>query len=41
MVELLEHCDSIESPHNRVQSISDEAHFYAGLAFGVTLADFS
>lgn len=39
VVELFEHRDPIESAHNHVQSVSDEAYFYAGLAFGVTLAD--
>jgi hypothetical protein len=32
--------DEIESAANHLQTISDQAHFYAGLAFGVTLADF-
>ncbi len=41
MVEQLEHRDQIESAHTRVQGVSDEAYFYAGLAFGVTLSDFS
>jgi hypothetical protein len=40
-VECFEARDAIESAHNQVQGASDEAYFYAGLAFGVTLADFS
>lgn len=30
--------DPIESAHGHVRSVAEEAHFYAGLAFGVTLA---
>jgi hypothetical protein len=30
--------DAIESAHNHVRSIDDEAYFYSGLAFGITLA---
>ena len=30
--------DPIESAHGRVRSVAEEAYFYAGLAFGVTLA---
>lgn len=30
--------DAIESAHSHVRSIDDEAYFYAGLAFGITLA---
>jgi hypothetical protein len=33
--------DAIESAANRVQSASDTAYYYAGLAFGLTLADLS
>jgi hypothetical protein len=33
--------DAIESAANRVQSVSDTAYYYAGLAFGLTLADLS
>ena len=40
VIEQFEIRDRIESSHNRVQSASDEAYFSAGLAFGVTLADF-
>ena len=31
--------DTIESAENHLRAVSDEAYFYAGLAFGVTLAD--
>jgi hypothetical protein len=31
--------DPIESALNHVRAVSEEAYFYAGLAFGVTLAD--
>lgn len=31
--------DEIASACNHVRSISEEAYFYAGLAFGITLAD--
>ena len=30
--------DPIESAQNHLRAVSDEAYFYAGLAFGVTLA---
>jgi hypothetical protein len=30
--------DSIETAENHLRAVSDEAYFYAGLAFGVTLA---
>jgi hypothetical protein len=33
--------DAIESTYLQIRSATDEAYFYAGLAFGVTLADFS
>lgn len=33
--------DALETAYINVLDISDQAHFYAGLAFGVTLADFS
>jgi hypothetical protein len=33
--------DTIETTHIGVIDVSDQAHFYAGLAFGITLADFS
>jgi hypothetical protein len=38
-VETFEQRDRIESAHGQVQSASDETHFYAGLAFGLALAD--
>lgn len=31
--------DQIESAQNHLRAVSDEAYFYAGLAFGVTLAE--
>ena len=31
--------DPIESAQNHLRAVSDEAYFYAGLAFGVTLAN--
>jgi hypothetical protein len=31
--------DAIESAHNQVRSVDDEAYFYSGLAFGITLAN--
>lgn len=40
-VERFEARDAIESAHHQVQGASDQAYFYAGLAFGVTLADLS
>jgi hypothetical protein len=36
----LETIDPVESAHNQILSVSDEAYFYLGLAFGVTLASF-
>ncbi len=41
VVELFENREPIESAINRVQAVSDEAHFYAGVAFGAALTDFS
>jgi hypothetical protein len=32
--------DPIESAANHVRSASEEAYFYAGLAFGLTFADY-
>lgn len=32
--------DPIESAHNHVRAASEEAYFYAGLAFGLTFAEF-
>lgn len=39
VVEPFEQRDAIESALNQVRSAYDEAYFYAGLAFGITLAD--
>ena len=33
--------DEIESAANHFQTVSELAYFYAGLAFGITFADFS
>jgi hypothetical protein len=33
--------DEIESAANHLQTISDLAYFYVGLAFGITFADFA
>jgi hypothetical protein len=35
-VEPFDRRDAIESAHNQIRSVSEEAYFYAGLAFGVT-----
>jgi hypothetical protein len=40
VVEWFEPREPIESAVNHVEVCSDEAYFYAGVAFGVTLADF-
>ena len=40
-IELFERRDPIESAHNHIHTISDAAYYYAGLAFGITLTDFS
>jgi hypothetical protein len=40
-VKRLKRRDAIESAANRVLSASDTAYYYAGLAFGLTLADLS
>lgn len=40
-VELFERRDPIETAHNHVHTVSEAAYYYAGLAFGVTLTDFS
>jgi hypothetical protein len=37
-VQTFEMRDRIENAENHLRAVSDEAHFYAGLAFGVTLA---
>jgi hypothetical protein len=31
--------DPIESAENHFRSVSDEAYFYAGLTFGITIAE--
>lgn len=36
-VEPFDRRDPIESAHNQVRSVTEEAYFYAGLAFGVTM----
>jgi hypothetical protein len=41
VVEPFENREPIESAFNHVQAVSDEAHFYAGVAFGAALTDFS
>ena len=38
-IETFERRDPIETAENRLRAVSDEAYFYAGLAFGVTLAN--
>jgi hypothetical protein len=38
-IERFDQRDPIESALNHVLSVSDATHFYAGLAFGLTLAD--
>jgi hypothetical protein len=40
-IELFENRDRIESASNHVHTVSDAAYYYAGLAFALTLADFS
>ena len=40
-IELFENRDPIESASNQLHTISDAAYYYAGLSFGLTLADFS
>jgi hypothetical protein len=39
VVERFEHREPIESAMNYVEATSEEAYFYAGVAFGVTVAD--
>jgi len=41
IVEAFEQRDSIASAQNFVQEVCEEAYFYAGLAVGVTLVDFT
>jgi hypothetical protein len=38
-VQTFEMRDPIETAENHLRAVSDEAYFYAGLAFGVALAD--
>ena len=38
-VQTFELRDPIETAENHLRAVSDEAYFYAGLAFGVTLAE--
>jgi len=40
-IELFETRDPIESAANHLHTVSDAAYYYAGLSFGLTLADFS
>jgi hypothetical protein len=37
-VENFDRRDAIESAHNQIRSVSEEAYFYTGLAFGITIA---
>ena len=37
-IEPFERRDPIEAAHGHVRGVADEAYFYAGLAFGVTLS---
>ena len=37
-IEPFDRRDPIESAHGHVRSVAEEAYFYAGLAFGVTLS---
>lgn len=39
IIEPFDQRDPIESAHGRVRSVAEEAYFYAGLAFGLALAD--
>jgi hypothetical protein len=36
-VEAFDRRDAIESAHNEIRSVTEEAYFYAGLAFGITM----
>src|SRR3954462_14880106 len=38
-VEAFDRRDAIESAHNQIRSVTEEAYFYAGLAFGITMTD--
>ena len=37
-VDTFDRRDAIESAHNEVRGVTEEAYFYAGLAFGITIA---
>jgi hypothetical protein len=41
VIEAFEQRDPIESAYTQVRTVYDEAYFYAGLAFGITLTDCS
>jgi hypothetical protein len=41
VIESFKQRDPIESAHHHIESVNDEAYFFAGLAFGVTLLDYS
>jgi hypothetical protein len=41
VVEAFDQRDPIESAHNHLRSVEDEAYYYAGLAFGIVLASVS
>jgi hypothetical protein len=40
-VEPFEKRDKIEAAANHLQTVYDQAYFYTGLAFGITLCDFA
>jgi hypothetical protein len=40
-VDAFDQRDAIESAHNHLRSVEDEAYYYAGLAFGIVLANAS
>src|SRR5262249_44924735 len=40
-VEAFDRRDGIESAHNQIRSVTEEAYFYAGLAFGITMTKVS
>jgi hypothetical protein len=41
VIESFKQRDPIESAHHQIEIVNDEAWFFAGLAFGVTLLDYS
>jgi hypothetical protein len=41
VIEAFDQRDPIESAHNHLRSVEDEAYYYAGLAFGIVLASAS